>query len=747
MIFYGDTETYSETPIGNGTYRYAEDSEIMLFTWAIDEGEVQCWDVTVDPNMPPELRRAIEAADEVVFQNSMFDRNVLAKHGIHIPQERWFDTMVQAYVHGMPGSLAKLCTILGIGEEQAKQEKRGKALIQLFCKPRPKNQKLDRATRDTHPDEWAEFIEYAKRDVVAMREVKRKLPMWNYTGFERELWNLDQRINDRGLFVDQELAHAAVRAVTREQKALAERTRTLTGGMVESATKRDRLLRYLLAVEGVELPDTQKDTIERRIQDPDLPRSLKELLSVRLMSASASPSKYKSLLKGVNDDGRLRGTLQFAGAKRTARWAGRLFQPQNLPSRGILKRSEIEFAIAAMYADADDIVLDNVMLAAVSAIRGCIIAPPGYKLIICDFSNIEGRVQAWLAGETWKITAFEEYDTVKDINGAWWSGPALREATLAGRRPLLAVDEKGELVRRGPDLYKLAYAKAFKIAIELVGKDQRQIGKVMELMLGYEGGVGAFLTGAETYGFDVEELGRVALSTIPSDVLDEARGFLDWLYQGPEEKHQKRMLAGYDIEASFAKLQAAKDEARFGLSEQAFVVCDSLKRMWRRAHPMIASYWKELAQAVRAAINTPENDYRVGKLQVRRDGQWLRIRLPSGRYLCYPSPKVDENGDVSYMGENQYTRQYQRIYSYGGKFFENVCQAVARDFMAYGMPPAEEMGYAIILTVHDELVTEVPDTPAHSVEMLGAVLSTGRTWSKGMPLAAAGFEAHRYGKD
>jgi len=280
-----------------------------------------------------------------------------------------------------------------------------------------------------------------------------------------------------------------------------------------------------------------------------------------------------------------------------------------------------------------------------------------------------------------------------------------------------------------------------------VTDDQRQIGKVMELMLGYEGGVGAFLTGAETYGFDVEELGRVALDTIPQDVLDEARGFLDWLYEGPEEKHRKRMEAGQDIEQSFSKLQAAKDEVRFGLSEQAFMVCDSLKRMWRRAHPQIASYWKELAQAIRAAINTPENTYRARMLQIRRDGKWLRIRLPSGRYLCYPSPEVDENGDVSYMGENQYTRQYQRIASYGGKFFENVCQAVARDFMAYGMMPAEQAGYLTILTVHDELVTEVPDTDEYSVDGLAAILSTNPAWAKGMPLAAAGFEAYRYRKD
>lgn len=667
----------------------------MLFLWAVDEGPVQCWDVVADATMPHDLRQAIDTADDVVFANSMFDRTVLRLSKnlrVEIPQEKWFDTMVQALVHSLPGSLEKLGTILRLDEAHAKQG-RGRELIQLFCKPRPKNSLLRRATPITHPGEWLEFVEYGKHDVTAMREIKRGLPVWNYRGFERELWNLDQKINDRGMCIDQDLAKSAVRAVAREQKVLAKRTRASTLEEVASATQRDAMLRYILLAYGVELPDMQKATLERRIQDVDLPIELRELLGIRLMSASASTSKYMSLMKGISSDGRLRGTLQFAGAKRTGRWAGRLFQPHNLPSRGVLKHAETQVAIEAMKADVDDLVLDNVMLGAASAIRGCIIAPPFKKLVIADFSNIEGRDQAWLAGEEWKLQAFRDYD--------------------AGT---------------GPDLYKLAYAKAFRVPIESVTKEQRQIGKVMELMLGYEGGVGAFMTGALTYGFDLEELGRIAEATIPKDVMAETRGFLDWLYKKEGDEGRRLVI-------------------RHGLSERAFMVIDSLKRMWRRAHPFIVAYWKTLATAVRNAVKYPTELFTCGTLKIQRDGKWLRIRLPSGRYLCYPQPQVDESGTISYVGEHQYTRKWTRLNTYGGKLFENVCQAVARDFMAWAMPPAEAAGYEIILTVHDELVTEAPDSPDFSVGGLCAILSQTPAWAEGMPLAAAGFETCRYRKE
>ena len=738
-----DLETYSEVPITNGTHVYAAGAEIMLFAWALDDAPVQVWDCTRRHNIPAELDAALQdPAVEIWAHNSHFDRTVFratfeAYRDEWTPSypgtpERWRDTMVQALAHSLPGGLGQLCEILKVPTDQAK-DKEGRQLVHLFCKPRPATSKIRRATRETHPAEWAKFVEYARLDVEAMRECHRRLPVWNYGGKpgsagdrELALWHLDQQINDRGVAVDMPLVHAAIAAVEQEQARLAARTAEMTDGQVESATKRDALLAHILEAYGVDLPDLQGATLERRVNDPDLPAELRELLTIRLAASSTSTSKYKTLLRATSSDGRLRGTLQFDGAGRTGRWAGRLFQPQNLP-RPTLTQDRIELGIDAMLAGAADLVAEDVMALASSAVRGALIAPPERKLVVADLSNIEGRALAWLAGEEWKLQAFSEFDVCKGQDGAWHSGPAVAQAELSGRPIALALDKKGEPIHKGSDLYALSYAQSFRVTPEEVMDNKkngdgrmRQIGKVQELMLGYEGGVGAFLTGAATYGFDVEELGEVAFASLPAWAVDEAGEFYDWTVR------QKR--------------------STFGLSRRAFVTCDAIKRMWRAAHPAIASFWGHLKETVILAIEQPGATRVCRLVKVRRDGNWLRIGLPSGRALCYPSPQV-EDGVISYMGVNQYTRKWSRLKTYGGKLAENITQAVARDVMAANMPAIEAAGFEIVLTVHDEAITEAPDVNEFTAQRLAALLATVPAWAQGLPLAAAGFETHRYRKD
>lgn len=697
-ILWLDLETYSETPIKNGTHAYAENVEIMLFAWAIDSDPVQIWDVTTNANIPLELRLALKNPDVLIYaHNSHFDRTVLnhAMPGVAAGGvERWRDTMVRALAHGLPGSLGDLCDILSVSQDKAK-DKAGKQLIQLFCKPRPKNSTIRRATAKTHPVEWQRFVEYAGLDIDAMREIDKKLPSWNYSGQELALWHRDQRINDRGVFMDVQLADAAVTAVEMEQKVLAKRTRELTDNEVQAATQRDAMLKHIAEAFGIELPDMQASTLQRRVNDPDLPFELRELLAIRLQASSTSTSKYKTLMKGVSRDGRLRGTLQFCGASRTGRWAGRLFQPQNLP-RPTLKQAEIDFGIEALKAGCADLLYDDVMQLTSSALRGCIMAPAGKKLVVSDLSNIEGRVLAWLAGEKWKLQAFRDYDTI------------------------IGTDEKGEAIRAGHDLYKLAYAKSFGVAPDEVDKDQRQVGKVQELALGYEGGVGAFLTFSLAYNIDLEEMASAAIANIPRNILDEAIRAYEW---------------------------AVKQKRTYGLSKRAYVVCDSFKRLWREAHSATFSFWKEIDQATRRAIATPGITISCRKLKLRRDGSWLRIQLPSGRVVCYPGARIDDSGKISYMGINTYSRKWQRLQTYGGKLAENVTQATARDVMAANMPGVEDNGYDIILTVHDEVLTEAPDTADYSHEHLSTLLATNPAWALDLPLSAGGFEACHYRKD
>lgn len=686
-----DDETFAEEPIANGTHKYAESAEVMLRAWAIDDGAPRVQDVA---NGEPPSREMLEAIKdpevEVWAHNSHFDRTVENHAGFRIARERWRDTMVQALSHGLPGALGALCEVLQVPADQAK-DKRGKQLIQLFCKPRPKTSKLRRATRETHPAEWAEFVSYAGLDIEAMRACHKRMPVWNYQGRELDLWRLDQRINDRGVAIDLALVHSAIAAVDAEQIHLAARTVAATEGQVASATQRDAMLAHILEAYGVGLPDLQMATLERRIADPDLPELLKDLLRIRLAASTSSTSKYKALARGTSTDGRLRGTLQFNGAGRTGRWAGRLFQPQNLP-RPTLPLTQIAAGIEALLAGCADLVAPDVMALASSAIRGCIVAPAGRKLVVADLSNIEGRVAAWLAGEDWKLTAFSDFD--------------------AGV---------------GPDLYAVAYAKSFNVTPEEVMANKkhgdgsmRQIGKVQELMLQYEGGVGAFVTGAATYGIDLDELAPKVLGAAPQRLVNEASSFHAWV-----------------------TLQNMNDH---GLSRDAFVACDTIKRGWREAHPAISIYWPELRDTVVQAIEHPGNTLVARRLKVRRDGNWLRIGLPSGRALCYPSPQIVD-GAITYTGVNQYSRKWCRLKTYGGKLFENVCQAVARDVMAHNMPEIEAAGYEIVLTVHDEVVTEAPDLPEFNADDLASLLASNPPWALDIPLAAAGFETYRYKKD
>lgn len=686
-ILWLDLETFSAVPIKNGPHAYAENAEIIVFAWALDSSPVQIWDVTTKNPMPPPLRCALSNPDVLIYaHNSHFDRTVLnhAMPGVAAGGvERWRDTMARALAHSLPGSLATLCDILSVSRDNAK-DKAGQQLIPLFCKPRPKNSAIRRATATTHPVEWQQFVTYAGQDINALRELDKKLPEWNYSGQELALWHRDQQINDRGFCCDTQLAESAVLAVDMEQKRLAQHTADITGGEVQTATQRDALLKHLVETWGVTLPDMQKSTLERRIADPELPPEVKELLAIRLQASATSTSKYKTLLKSVSRDGRLRGTLQFCGASRTGRWAGRLFQPQNL-SRPTLRQEDIDSGITALKAGCADLLFDNVMELTSSALRGCIIAPAGKKLVVADLSNIEGRVLAWLAGEKWKVQAFSDYDT-----------------------------------GTGSDLYKLAYARAFGTTPEIVDKQQRQVGKVMELGLGYGGGVAAFVTFALVYDLNLDELANAALAQIPRDILREAHSWYG---------------------------EAIKRNATYGLSERLFVTCDSLKRLWRKTHPATSYFWQQLERGVRTAITIAEKTHYCGYLKIRRDGAWLRIQLPSGRALCYPSPAIAENGQISYMGINAYSRKWQRLKTYGGKLVENVTQAVARDILAGNMPLIEEAGYHIVLTVHDEVICETPDTSEFNAPALCKLLATPPPWGKDIPLNASGFTAYRYRKE
>jgi DNA polymerase len=683
MKLWWDLETYSETRIKDGTHRYAEKAEILLFSWAIDDGPVYVWDVTETSEIPLELGNALICQAEYWGHNSgNFDSTIIKWNPYlraYFRPERHRDTLVQALCHGLPGSLGALCEIFRLGTNVAK-DKRGKKLIQMFCQPRPANSKIRRFTRETHPQEWEEFKEYAKSDIRAMRELHKKMPKWNYPNNPQELalWQLDQKINQEGIYVDLDLAEKAIRAVDAEQARLAGRTHEATDGVVSSATQRDALLGYILAEHGVSLPDMRSDTLERRLADESLPESVREIIAIRLAASTSSVSKYKRVLRSTSSDGYLRGVIQFSGAGRTGRDAGRLFQPQNL-LRPTLKQEDIDFGIEAIKAGCADLITSNMMELCANTMRGVIIAPPKHKIVVADLSNIEGRVLAWLFQEQWKLDAFDAYD-------------------------------RGE----GPDLYLASYARAFGVPIETA---KRQVGKVLELAMGFGGGVGSFITFAAVYRLDLEEM--TAGLSLPTHVVREAENFWEW------SKDTKR--------------------STYGLPREVFVACDSLKRLWRAAHPKISAGWKETEEAVRSALYGDGESFTAGRVRWFKQGNWIRGELPSTRCLSYVNVR-DEDG-LSYMGINQYSRKWSRLRTYGGKLVENMTQAVARDVFKNCYPAAIEAGYSIRLPVHDELVTYAPDQDHYNENELARIMSIAPRWAKGIPLAAAGYQGYRYRKD
>jgi DNA polymerase bacteriophage-type len=696
-----DTETRSRVPIRQGNVKYATAVEMTMLQYAINDGPIVILDMlstsaaSFRKHRVALLQKLIDDADEVWAHQAEFDRTMLDATGIlKIPERKWRCTAALARMHGLPGALEKLCTIFKVPEKFAKLK--GKDIGEVFWKPR-KDDKYN--TPETHPKEWAEFMRYGGRDVEAMRFIWRKIPKWNATPRMWAMWALDFRMNHRGVAMDLPLAIGAVEATTRAKRRLAARTAKLSkiqaSGLegdesaLEATTQVKRLLAYMEEF-GVHLPDLTADTVERRLEDESLPEHIKELLRIRQKASKASTAKYQRVIN-QNVRGRLFNLLVFCGAMRTGRWAGRTLQPQNLP-RPKHEPWDIAHAIKRFckgtiesYAPAD------VLGLASSALRGLIIAESGRRLVSADLANIEGRFMAWIAGEDWKIAAYEAYDR-----------------------------------KEGPDLYKVAYARPFGIDpndIADEGDWRRQVGKVMELALQYYGGVGAFCSMAETYGLRLEELSVTAWPTIPLDIKRESQRL--WL-------------------------KAIKRRRTYGLEERVWVVCQSLVTMWRQAHPMVVAFWEALDNAVKDAIRSPGKKFKAGeRITVDRVGNWLRIKLPSGRYLNYPAPRVKTDGRFtsrSFIGVDPYTKQWRRIFTYSGKDAENVCQGGCADILMDGLLAADDAGYNPVLSVHDEAITEPPDDDKYNDKGLSKLLVESSLWADGMPLAAKGKVSYRYSK-
>jgi DNA polymerase len=676
-----DFETFSTEPISRGLDIYFRAAEFLLAQWAIGPGKVQLHDFYEDPIFPQELiDLLLDPSVTIVAHNAQFERYAIKYLlGIDIPAERFFCTMACALAHSLPAGLGLLSLVLGV---TAKID--GKNHIHLFCKPQ--RGKVKRWTNENSPKEWEEFKVYACGDVITGREVYHALPKRNFVGEHRRLWAEDNRINERGFHVDRELAEAAVELLDADKARLDGRTQELTNGELRSANQRDKLLLLLIRDYGILLESMQAEQLNEALDDDRLPEPVKELIRVRIATAMASTSKFKKLLICAGPDDRLRNTLQYAGASRTGRWSGRIFQPQNL-RRPTMKQADIDEVTRLFVARDTDMITMYADLreAASNMMRGLIVAGPGKKLVVSDWSGIESRVLAWLAGEQW----------VLDVSSAADHDP-----------------------KNNKDLYVHTVAKAYGMALDDIDSYLRQQGKGMVLSLGYEGGVKAFLSIAAAYGLDIEELGRKGPDILPSEHLARAADVYDW---------------------------AVKKDKTFGLARPEYIACEAIKLAYREANSAIRDVWAAYRDAATLCIQYPGEKVVAGRCLFQRKGNWLMIEMPSGRTLMYPSPKVSPRGELSYMG--QANKQWVRIKTYGGKIAENITQAVSNDILRVALLASVDDGFTPVLHVHDELVCEQDeDDDYHTLARLDGHMRRGLSWSKGLPLHTAGWEGTRYRK-
>ena len=466
-----DIETFSDVDlIRCGVYKYADSPnfEMLLFAYAVDDGDVHIIDIAGGEELPEEIIQAIKS-DTVVktAYNAQFERVCLSRYlklpeGEYLNPQSWYCTAVQAAELALPLSLADVGSVLGL-ERQKMTE--GKELIKYFCVPcKPTKSNGNRTrNRPCHDiNKWETFKKYCMRDVDVERQIADKLKMYPISDEEHRLYVLDQIINDRGVLVDSELAEQAVK-LNSIQTAV-EQAYMITG--LENPNSVTQLKQWLKE-KGVEIESLSKKSVKSLADETD--GDVSEMLKLRLLMAKTSVKKYEAVIRSVCSDNRVHGMMRFCGANRTGRWSGNILQPQNLPqnhlpdltlARDIVKDGDFEML---------DMMFGNVPNVLSELIRTVLIPKPNHRFIVADFSAIEARVLAWIAGEQWRIDTF----------------------------------------KNGGDIYCASASKMFKVPVEKhgVNGELRQKGKISELACGYGGSVGALKNmGAVEMGVQENEL-------------------------------------------------------------------------------------------------------------------------------------------------------------------------------------------------------------------------------------------------
>ena len=658
-----DLETFSSVPIGKaGAQKYisSPDFEILLFAYSLDGAPVEIIDLARGEQLPPWLIQAITNPDYIKHAyNAPFEWGCLSKYFGWLPPDQWRCTMFHGLYCGYTAGLDATGKALGLPQDKQKLNT-GKALIRYFCVPCAPTKTNGHRTRNLphhDPAKWQLFKDYCCQDVVTEMEIERRLSNVPVPDWVQKQWEVDLIINARGVAVDMDFVSGALQMGATVKADLMGEATAISN--LDNPNSVAQLTQWLQEELDEELTDLRKDTVAQLLkQDGNSPR-VQRMLEIRQELGKTSTKKYDAIEAAVCPDGRVRGLLQFYGANRTGRWAGRLVQVQNLPrtytepldlARDLVRNRKLD-ALRAVYGSVPDTLSQ--------LIRTAFIAPEGHVLIDADFSAIEARVISWLAGEQWRLEVFRTHGKIYEASASQMFGVPI------------------ELIKKGNPEYEL-----------------RQRGKVAELALGYQGGVGAM----------------------------------------------RQMDTGHQLD------DLSDDEVK-----------DIVTR-WRETNKRIRDLWYALDNAavqvitqggsvgINGLIIACEFDYNQGT-------DCMTITLPSGRKLFYVSPGIGENQwgnpSISYMGMDQKTKKWKRLETYGGKLVENCVQAIARDCLAHAIDNLEAAGLPVIFHVHDEVVIDVAPW-ADDDTMLKTVCDIMRQpapWAQDLPLNAEGWVGQYFKKD
>ena len=661
-----DIETYSSIDLTkSGVYKYIQnDFEILLIAYAYDDEEIKIIDLKNNEKIPEKLKEDI--LDENIIKtafNANFERVCLSKYfNTYLSPKMFRCTQVHALYLGLPHGLENVAKSLRLKEQKLEE---GKSLIRFFNK----RENLDLLTSNNENikkgevlKKYEEFKKYCINDVKVERSIRKILEKVKLPESEQKLWQLDQEINDRGVLVDSKLLNNAIYYDNYFKNILIEKLKTITN--INNPKSNNQMKDYLNSL-GLNVNSLSKESVESLLNSDEVKKNphyekIKEVLHLRKMLNKTSTKKYESMKRCMCDDERIRGLFQFYGANRTGRWAGRLVQVQNLPQNKINNLEQVREKIR------NDIIKDfpsrkkefnknlnlnlyndeNLSSLLSQLIRTTFIPKKNHRFIIADFSAIEARIIAYLSNEKWRIDVFNTHGKI----------------------------------------YEASASKMFKVDINEITKESelRQKGKIAELALGYQGGVGALVS-----------MGAYNMNLCESELIEIVKAF----------RSSNPNIVKLWNNAQKAFIEAVKNKSVVHIDKNISFIYEG------------NILFIKLPSGRRLSYIRPKIDY---------DNIF-------NKYI------------ITYEGIDPTTKKSKRLTTYGGKLVENIVQAIARDVLAQAMMNLKNHGFNIVMHVHDEIVLEVEENVS-SIEEICEIMCKENKYLKGLKLKADGFESKYYKK-